>query len=115
MRLGARGYVTKNNAPETLSMAVSEVAAGKHYLSADIATSLAILRLAGDVNPLKVLSAREFEIFRQLVAGRTTPAIAKALNISCKTVSNHHTLIKHKLGVATDMQLVLLAVRHALV
>jgi two-component system, NarL family, invasion response regulator UvrY len=114
IQLGARGYVTKSNPPEILTTAVVEVAAGKLYLSSDIATSIAILKLTGDSNPVKLLSPREFEIFRLLVAGRAVVDIAKFLNLSGKTIANYHTLIKQKLGIATDVELVLLAQRHNL-
>jgi two-component system invasion response regulator UvrY len=109
--LGARGYVTKSNAPEVLEAAVAEVVAGRVALSPDIARSIAMLKLAGDANPMQALTAREFEIFRLLVTGRTTTEIAKLLNLSTKTVANYHTLIKQKLNISSDVELVLLAQR----
>jgi two-component system invasion response regulator UvrY len=114
IQLGARGYVTKSNAPEVLATAVVEVAAGKLFLSDDVAKSIAILKLTGDGNPVKALSAREFEIFRLLVTGRPAADIAKILNLSTKTVANYHTLIKQKLHIDSDVELVLLALRHNL-
>jgi two-component system invasion response regulator UvrY len=114
IQLGARGYVTKSNAPEVLVTAVAEVAAGKLFLSDDVAKSIAILKLTGDDNPVKALSAREFEIFRLLVTGRPAADIAKILNLSTKTVANYHTLIKQKLHIDSDVELVLLALRHKL-
>jgi two-component system invasion response regulator UvrY len=114
IQLGARGYVTKSSAPEILTTAVREVAAGKLYLSSDIATSIAILKLTGDANPVKLLSPREFEVFRLLVAGRPVTDIAKSLNLSGKTIANYQTLVKQKLGVGNDVELVLLALRHKL-
>jgi len=114
IQLGARGYVTKSSAPEILTTAVREVAAGKLYLSSDIATSIAILKLTGDANPVKLLSPREFEVFRLLVAGRPVADIAKSLNLSGKTIANYQTLVKQKLGVGNDVELVLLAQRHKL-
>jgi two-component system invasion response regulator UvrY len=114
IQLGARGYVTKSNAPEVLATAVVEVAAGKLFLSDDVAKSIAILKLTGDDNPVKALSAREFEIFRLLVTGRAATDIAKILNLSTKTVANYHTLIKQKLHSDSDVELVLLALRHNL-
>jgi two-component system invasion response regulator UvrY len=114
IQLGARGYVTKSNAPEVLATAVVEVAAGKLFLSDDVAKSIAILKLTGDDNPVKALSAREFEIFRLLVTGRSAADIAKILNLSTKTVANYHTLIKQKLHIDSDVELVLLALRHNL-
>jgi DNA-binding NarL/FixJ family response regulator len=111
IQLGARGYVTKCNAPEVLAAAVAEVVAGRLALSPDMAQSIAMLRLSGDGNPLQALSAREFEIFRLLVTGRPAVEIAKLLNLSAKTVANYHTLIKQKLNVQSDVELVLLAQR----
>jgi two-component system, NarL family, invasion response regulator UvrY len=114
IQLGARGYVTKSNAPEVLATAVVQVAAGKLFLSDDVAKSIAILKLTGDHNPVQALSAREFEVFRLLVAGRPAADIAKILNLSTKTVANYHTLIKQKLHIDSDVELVLLALRHNL-
>jgi len=114
IQMGARGYVTKNSAPETLAVAVAEVAADRLYLSADIAKSIAILKLTGNNHPVTALSSREFEIFRLIVAGRQMADIAATLNLSGKTIANYHTLIKHKLGINSDVELVLLAARHQL-
>lgn len=111
IQLGARGYVTKSSAPEILAAAVAEVAAGKLALSPDITQSLALLKLNGAESPLNALSAREFEIFRLLAGGYSVVAIAGLLSLSGKTVANYHSLIKQKLGIASDVELVLLAQR----
>jgi len=111
IQLGARGYVTKSSAPEILAAAVAEVAAGKLALSPDITQSLALRKLNGTDNPLNALSAREFEIFRLLAGGYSVVAIAGLLCLSGKTVANYHSLIKQKLGIASDVELVLLAQR----
>lgn len=111
MRLGARGYVTKSNAPDVLAQAVLDVAAGKMFLSPDIAHAVALYKLAGIDDPLKLLTSREFEIFQQIVAGQSATEIARTLNLSAKTVANYHTLIKQKLGVSSDVELVRLALR----
>ncbi len=111
IQVGARGYVTKSNAPEVLASAVADVAAGKLALSPDIAKSIAILKLTGEENPLNLLSAREFEIFRLIASGRSAAEIAKLLSLSSKTVANYHTLIKQKLRISSDVELVLLAQR----
>lgn len=114
LQLGARGYVTKSNPPEVLAQAVTQVAAGRQFLSSDIAKAIAQLRASGDEHPLKALSAREFEIFRMLVSGRPSGEIAALLNLSSKTIANYHTLIKQKLHVSSDVELVRLAMRHNL-
>ena len=114
MRLGARGYVSKSNNPEILAHAVIEVAAGRQFLSPDIAHALALSMLAGHDDPFELLSSREFEVFRQVVAGRSAAEIAKTLDLSGKTISNYHTAIKQKLGVSTDVELVRIALRYNL-
>jgi two-component system invasion response regulator UvrY len=114
VQLGARGYVTKSESPDTLVAAITSVAAGKLYLSPEIAKSIAILKLTGGADPVKELNAREFEIFRLFVSGRPMVDIAQMLNLSRKTVANYHTLVKQKLGITSDVELVLLAVRHNL-
>lgn len=115
IRIGARGYITKSNPPELLSAAVHEVAAGKLALSPDIAKSIAILKLTGEQDPLSQLSTREFEIFRMIATGRSVADIAKLLSLSAKTISNYHTLIKQKLRISSDVELVLLAQRQNVV
>lgn len=114
LRLGARGYVSKSNAPDVLAQAVLEVATGKVFLSPDIADALVQFKLAGENDPLKQLTSREFEIFQQIVAGQTVNEIADTLNLSAKTVANYHTLIKQKLNVGSDVELMRLALRHNL-
>jgi two-component system, NarL family, invasion response regulator UvrY len=111
MRLGARGYVSKNNNPEVLAQAVIEVAAGGQYLSPDIAHAVALCMLSGRDDPLELLTPREFEVFQQVVAGRSAAEIAKALDLSGKTIANYHTTVKQKLGVTSDVELVRIALR----
>jgi DNA-binding NarL/FixJ family response regulator len=114
IRAGARGYVTKTSAPETLLRAVSEVLDGRIALSPDIDHELALSRLSDEPSAADVLTAREFEVLGMLLDERTTDAIAGALHISPKTVANLHSLIKAKLGVGSDIELVRLAVRQGL-
>jgi DNA-binding NarL/FixJ family response regulator len=115
MRAGAWGYVGKASAAEVLVQAVQEVASGRAYLSPDMAQKVALDSVAGQRDPLHVLTTREFEIFRLLAAGRTTDEIAAALYVSTKTISNHATQIKQKLGISSAVDLHRLALRHGLV
>lgn len=113
LQAGARGYVTKNSAPETLVEAVHNVYAGRSFLSPDIAQRLALG--GGDADPLAVLSAKEFEVFRLIVGGQSVADIAAALSLSPKTVANYQTLIKEKLGASTSAALVHVALRHGVI
>lgn len=114
IRAGAMGYVTKTSPPETLVKAVMEVLAGRIAISPDIDHELALNHLAGEANAVDVLTAREFEVLRMLLAERSTDEIAASLHISPKTVANLHSLIKDKLGVGTDIELVRLALRQGI-
>ena len=110
-RAGALGYVTKSSPPEVLLRAIHEVYGGHHTLSADIAQALALEKLGNERIALETLTVREFEILRLLVEARTTEDIAQTLSISPKTVGNCHYLIKRKLGVTGDIELMRLAIR----
>jgi two-component system, NarL family, invasion response regulator UvrY len=72
---GASGYVTKSSAPRVLVEAVEALAAGKRYLSPDVAQTLA-------------LHPRE-----------------DAANHGLSTVANHQSSIKQKLRAETAAQL----------
>jgi two-component system, NarL family, invasion response regulator UvrY len=111
---GARGYVTKTSAPEVLVRAVHEVFDGRIALSPDVDHELALHRLAGAPDAASLLTVREFEVLRLLLAEKTTENIAELLCHSPKTVANMRYLIKCKLGVGSDIELVLLALRQGL-
>ena len=113
LEAGARGYVTKTSQPEVLVQAVRAVHAGQLYLSADIAQGRAAL--AEDARRLASLTRKEHEIFRQLAQGRTVADIARLLNLSAKTVANHQSQIREKLGLATPAALVHVALRQGLI
>jgi two-component system, NarL family, invasion response regulator UvrY len=114
IRAGAKGYVTKSSPPEALLSAVFDVLAGKIALSADIDHELALNRIGEKAAATDVLTPREFEILRLLLAERTTEDIADLLHLSPKTVANTRYLIKSKLGAASDIELVLVALRQGI-
>jgi two-component system invasion response regulator UvrY len=111
-QVGALGYVTKASAPEVLVAAVRSVAQGRRYISHDMAQTLALQAVGGGNANLSALSNREFEVMRLLVAGDTLAAIADKLQLSYKTVANHQSAIRQKLGVETHAQLIQMAQRN---
>jgi DNA-binding NarL/FixJ family response regulator len=114
IRAGARGYVTKTSPPDVLVRAVRDVLDGRIALSPDIDHELALSRLTGAPVAADILTPREFEVLRLMLAEKTTDAIAVMLHLSPKTVANLRYLIKDKLGVGSDIELVLLALRQGL-
>jgi DNA-binding NarL/FixJ family response regulator len=103
LQSGAVGYVTKASAPRVLVEAVHAVAAGKKYLSADMAQKLALREFAGDGTG--GLSTREVQVLRSLARGATVREIAQSMGLSPKTVANHQSAIKQKLEADTAIEL----------
>jgi DNA-binding NarL/FixJ family response regulator len=94
--------------------AVRAVAAGRPYLSQDIAQKLATQRVPGQPLPFADLSPREFEVFRLLAEGNSLADIARILSLSQKTIANYQSLVKQKLGADTSAQMVWIALQHGL-
>jgi len=116
IKAGAKGFITKNSSPETLINAVCLIAAGGTFIEPALAQQLAI-NVAfekTDKNPLECLSPKEFDVFCLLAKGMSTRDAASKLCISYKTVCNHTTTIKDKLGLKTLSELSLLAGRQGL-
>lgn len=111
---GAKGYVTKSSPPELLVSAVRDVAAGRLSICPETSAALAANRVGGTASAVDALSPREFEILRLLLEAKSTEEIAAAFNLSPKTVANYHYMIKSKLGVANDIELVHYAIRQGL-
>jgi two-component system invasion response regulator UvrY len=105
LQAGAYGYVTKASAPNVLVEAVHSVAGGRKYLSAEIAHKLALRNFAVDDSAADGLSAREFEVLRLLAQGKSVKEIAQLMGLNPKTISNHQSAIKQKLGADTAIQL----------
>lgn len=113
---GARGYVMKDAAADTLISAMKTVLAGKIWLSESeqerYIDSLYQPRSPGSgrQNPLDTLSNRQLQIFRLLGSGHSTAEIAEQLVISVKTVDAHKEQLKKKLDCASAQELLRLAI-----
>src|ERR1700751_2022984 len=114
-RAGAKGYITKSSPPDLLVRAVRDVAEGRLAICPEISEALAIDRVQEEQTRLHELSPREFEIFRLILAAKSTDDIAAAFNLSPKTVANYHYAIKSKLGVDSDIELLYFGLRQGLV
>ncbi|CAM8348177.1 CitB Response regulator containing a CheY-like receiver domain and an HTH DNA-binding domain [Candidatus Methylopumilus planktonicus] len=111
LKLGAKGYLTKNTLADDLVKSIETVTQGDIFLSDEIAKKMAMQSISGNQDPIHELSAREFEIFRLLAEGLDIDAIASTLNISSKTVSNYQTMIKQKLDINTPIELIRYAIK----
>jgi len=108
---GALGYLSKASAPEALLQAIRVVSRGERYVSPDVAANIARSASAAGQSALETLTAREFEVLRLLLQGETVKDIGERLGLSEKTVANHQSAIRDKLGAKNSMQLALLGAR----
>ncbi len=115
LQAGARGYVSKAAAPEVLVEAVLALARGEPYLAGRVAQQLALRNFAEGADTGALLSPREFEVLRMLVAGRALPEIARNLGLTAKTVANHQSILRQKLGAGSAVQLLQAAARLGIV
>ena len=113
LRLGSRGYVMKNRAPEQLIDAIHQVLAGGIFLSADMTRQMMETFAGGKSSrsSLAALTDRELEVYRAIGEGRATREIAELLGISVRTVDAHRTHIKDKLGLNDATELSYQAIR----
>jgi DNA-binding NarL/FixJ family response regulator len=115
LKAGASGYLTKDAAAAQLLGAIRKIAGGGVHISETAAAQLlGAAAPAGDAPPHTALSDREFEVFRQLVAGRSITEIAEALHLSVKTISTHKARILEKMAMASTAELVRYAVERRL-
>jgi DNA-binding NarL/FixJ family response regulator len=117
LKAGAKGYIAKNSVPETLVTAVYEIAHGGTYVDPDFARKLVVSMASewDESEKIKLLSPREFDVFCLLANGYTARKAAEKLCLSYKTVCNHGTVIKEKMGAETLAELTLLASRQGLI
>jgi two-component system response regulator FixJ len=93
MKAGARDFIEKPYTNERMIEAVTAaLASGRLDLTRARRTSEAHTRV-------ERLSAREYDVLRELVAGRPNKLIAHALSISPRTVEIHRANMMDKLGV----------------
>lgn len=112
---GAAAYLSKEQPAEDLLRAIRSVAAGRTYLSPEVAVQLRQGKPGELAQPLhRSLSGREHQVFTLICEGRTVSDIATELDLSASTVSNHVAHIKEKLNVRSIGEIVMYAHRAGL-
>jgi DNA-binding NarL/FixJ family response regulator len=113
MRAGAHGYLLKGAEQDEIARAVRAIAAGEVIFGPGIAVrvlhQLNAPPAQAAASAFPELTARELEILDLLAAATPTGAIARRLEVSTKTVSNHVSNILAKLQVADRTQAALKA------
>ncbi len=115
LKAGAAGYLTKGAALEEMVKAIRAVASGQRYISPEIAQQLALKNLVDEKEmPFDALTEREMQITMMIVNCQKVQEISDRLFLSPKTVNSYRYRIFEKLGIDSDVELTLLAVRHGL-
>ncbi len=111
---GALGYLTKGCPASEMLDAIKTVTNGKPFLSAEVAQKLSLARLTGVDSelPFESLSRREMQVMMMIVQGSKNQDISDTLCVSPKTVSTYRHRLFEKLGIETDAELTLLAIRY---
>jgi DNA-binding NarL/FixJ family response regulator len=112
VRNGAAGLLYKDVDPDALVRAIRSVHDGHLLLAPEAAGTL--VHAAGQAwGGIDALTRREREVLAELAKGRSNREIARALQVSEKTVKAHVSAVLAKLGVQDRTQAALLAVRQA--
>jgi DNA-binding NarL/FixJ family response regulator len=110
VRAGADGYLLKDSSPADLRDAIRRVSRGESVFSPATTRQLNVaLRQEAERTALaqrrESLTARELDVLRHIVAGRTNKETASELGISHRTVETHRENILKKLGVRSVAEL----------
>jgi DNA-binding NarL/FixJ family response regulator len=103
LRNGARGYVMKSEATDTVYAGIQAVMKGEIFVSRQVAAR-ALHNLFPDpasASPdLAKLSDRELQVFQLIGAGCGNREVSETLKISPKTVETYRERLKEKLNLA---------------
>ena len=121
LELGAHGYLLKDTTATELEQALGALRNNERYLSPAIAHTVinqALIRAQASKPELADnhnLTARQLEILRLIVRGKSTREIANGLGLSIKTVETHRSQIMKRLQIYDVAGLVLFAVRERII
>ncbi|MDB5983157.1 MAG: LuxR family transcriptional regulator [Pseudomonas sp.] len=121
LEMGAHGYLLKDATGTELEQALEALRNNERYLSPAIAHTVINQALisAQTSRPEQVethnLTARQLEILRLIVRGKSTREIASGLGLSIKTVETHRSQIMKRLQIYDVAGLVLFCVRERII
>ncbi len=114
LHAGARGYIMKQEAMESVVTAIRHVLKGKIYLNENVKEHiLSSISDAPDVHtktPFDRLTNRELQVFKLIGRGFSSREIAERLFLSIKTIGTYRERIKEKLHLKNANELVRCAV-----
>lgn len=118
LRGGAMAYILKGSESQEIARAVTEVLAGRRFLSAPLsewAINALIAKPKDEADPLQALTPRERMVLQLAAEGAGNSEVAQKLFISPRTAETHRTNLLRKLGLQTQTDLVRFAIRKGLI
>ncbi|MBI5034447.1 MAG: response regulator transcription factor [Chloroflexi bacterium] len=113
LNAGAIGYVLKDEPPERIIQAVRAVARGESWFSQGVAKQIATWVSVEQSNSPK-FTERELDVLRLLAQGKSNQQIAAELCITERTLRHHLGNIYAILGVHSDREAMVWAIKHNL-
>ena len=116
LKAGAKGYLTKTSGTEKLVEAVRQIAAGRKFVTPEVAMAL-MENVGGDEaeGPRHAqLSDREFQTLRLIASGRKLSEIASDMALSAKTVSVYRARLLEKMRMKNNAELTRYALENRL-
>jgi DNA-binding NarL/FixJ family response regulator len=110
IKVGALGFINKDQETEKIIEAIRRVLEGKIYLS-EAMTEMMLRRAVGGARsgrsgtPLEMLANRELEVLRLIGQGLKTAEIAGRMNVGIKTVETYRERIREKLNLSNGAEL----------
>lgn len=120
LQAGARGYVLKSDADESLVAAVDTLRQHKPFLTSRVTEFvlddyLRRTETNDEVASRTALTTRERELIQLLAEGKSNKEAASTLGISVKTIEAHRANVMRKLHVRSLSDLVRYAIRNKIV
>lgn len=109
LRLGASGYLPKDENSDELLLAIRRVAQGRRYISAAIAQLF--VPNEQPIAQASLLTPSEASILQLVGEGLTSKEISQRLAISEATARKHRENIRRKLGVRNSAEMAAYAIR----
>jgi DNA-binding NarL/FixJ family response regulator len=118
LQAGARGYILKSDADQSLISAVESLRQHKPFLTSTVTEFVLddfIRRVEEDDVDYNTVTPRERQIIQLLAEGNSNKATAASLGVSVKTVEAHRANIMRKLRLRSASDLVRYAIRNKIV
>ena len=116
LEIGGLGFLSKTATGREIIDGITRVAAGEMAVSPKIAVYLATqCKNPSPIDQIRTLSPREREVLRYIAEGFSVKEIAAKCGVSEKTIQSHRGRLKKKLGVNTDVELCLIAIKSGLI